>query len=301
LPEYRTVSDDHGAFMPRITDLARVRALLDDDPAWSAYAIGDLSPEHVANCSWHAPADGSCALALLYRGFDPPILFAMGGSAALVPIVREVEAPVVSLHVRGEALAVIASTYTSIETRAMWRMVVDRPAFQSASTAGVEAIEESDLAAITALYDDGRLHGEGPTFFHPSMLRQGTFRAVREGDEIVAIAGTHLFSPELGVCTVGNVYTRRDRRRRGLGARVTSAVVQHAIARAIPTIVLNVGQGNADARRVYERLGFRVHCEFFEGEARKGDSPREEGQSRPQQNVLAYWASRLYFFRIARS
>jgi RimJ/RimL family protein N-acetyltransferase len=49
---------------------------------------------------------------------------------------------------------------------------------------------------------------------------------------------------------------------------VTSAVVQHAIDREIPTIVLNVSQENHGARRVYERLGFRRDCEFFEGECR---------------------------------
>jgi ribosomal protein S18 acetylase RimI-like enzyme len=84
----------------------------------------------------------------------------------------------------------------------------------------------------------------------------------------VAVAGSHVFSPALGVCAIGNVYTRRDRRRRGLGARVTSAVVQHAIDREIPTIVLNVSQENDGARRVYESLGFRCYCEFFEGECR---------------------------------
>ena len=83
------------------------------------------------------------------------------------------------------------------------------------------------------------------------MLAQGTFYGVREGADLVAIAGTHLFSDALGICTIGNVYTRRDHRRRGLGARVTSAVVEHALERAVPTIVLNVGQSNEGARRVY--------------------------------------------------
>jgi predicted GNAT family acetyltransferase len=83
----------------------------------------------------------------------------------------------------------------------------------------------------------------------------------------VAVAGTHLFSPVLGVCTIGNVYTRRDRRRRGLAARATAAVVRHALDAAIPTIVLNVSQANDAARNIYERLGFRVHCAFVEGEA----------------------------------
>jgi predicted GNAT family acetyltransferase len=99
------------------------------------------------------------------------------------------------------------------------------------------------------------------------MLRQDTFRGAWQGDHLVSIAGTHLYSRALGVCTIGNVYTHSSHRGRGWGARVTSAVAAEAIAQGIDTIVLNVGQDNATAQRVYERLGFEVYCEFLEGEA----------------------------------
>jgi GNAT superfamily N-acetyltransferase len=252
--------------MPRITDISRVRSLLDRDRSWAAYAIGDLSPELAAHCSWHAPADGSPALLLLYRGFDPPIVFAMGDPASLAPLFREIDAPAVSLHVRPDAIAAMRPIYRLTDIREVWRMVVPRASFRPVSTAGVIALDEFDRHAVTALIEDGRQHDEGPTFFQPWMLRQGTFRGIREGAELIAVAGTHLFSPDLGVCAVGK-YTRGDRRRQGLAACCTTAVVQQAISHEIATILLNVGQGNAGARRVYERLGFHCHCAFVEGEA----------------------------------
>jgi GNAT superfamily N-acetyltransferase len=255
--------------MPRLSDLSRVRALLDRDRAWAAYAIGDLAPEFVDDCSWHTPADGAPALVMLYAGFDPPILFAMGDGSDLSSLFAELRAPIVSLHVQPEALAALSGTYLARETSAMWRMVVDPASFQPASATDVVALGQSDLAAIQALYDEGRQQGEGPAFFFPWMLEQGTFRGIWEGSDLVAVAGTHLVSRELGICTIGNVYTRRDRRRLGLAARVTTAVVQHALAQAISTIVLNVSQRNERARRVYEAMGFRCYCAFFEGEARR--------------------------------
>jgi RimJ/RimL family protein N-acetyltransferase len=254
--------------MPRITNLYRVRALLDRDRAWAAYAIGDLNPEFSPNCEWYASAGASPALVLLYRGFDPPIVFAMGTTADLAPIFRELDAPTLSMHLRSDALAALSPAYDPMHVSAMWRMVVEPSSFRPAPTDDVVALDESSLAAVTALYDDGRRHGEGPTFFQPWMLGQGTFHGIREGPDLVSVAGSHVFSPGLGVCAIGNVYTRRDRRRRGLGARVTSAVVHHALDRDIPTIVLNVSQENEEARRIYERLGFRRYCEFFEGECR---------------------------------
>ena len=254
--------------MPLVTDTRRVRSLLDRDRAWSAYAIGDLSPEHARHCSWHVSEGESPALVLLYRGFSPAILFAMGEASDLAALVSEIAEPEISLHVQADGLAALSPIYTAVSARAIWRMAVTASSFRAASVEDVVSLDASDLAAVTDLYEDGWAHGEGPTFFHESMLEQGTFHGIREGSEVIAVAGTHLFSTQLGVCTVGNVYTRRDRRRRGLGARVTTAVVQHALADGVPTIVLNVGHDNLAAQRVYERLGFDRHCEFFEGEAR---------------------------------
>jgi ribosomal protein S18 acetylase RimI-like enzyme len=255
--------------MPRLTDLTTVRALLNRDRDWSAYAIGDLSPDLVDKCDWHAPADFTAApaLVLLYRGFDPPIVFAMGAARDLRPLLVELQAPTISLHVRSEALEALAGIYTPTTTRLMRRMTLRSDAFTPAPLKNTQSIDEGDLSAVTALYDDGHRRGEGPTFFHPAMLGQRTFRGIWEDGALIAIAGTHLYSRELGVCAIGNVYTRSDRRGRGLGARVTSAVVAHALADEVSTIILNVSHANTAAQRVYERLGFEVYCEFLEGEA----------------------------------
>jgi ribosomal protein S18 acetylase RimI-like enzyme len=150
----------------------------------------------------------------------------------------------------------------------MWRMTVNAASFcPAAADAHVAALDVPHAAAVAALFADAREGGEEPPFYKSAMLAEGSFRGIWEGGDLVAVAGAHLFSPALGVCTIGNVYTRRDCRRRGLAARATSAVVRHALAASIPTIVLNVSQANDAARRVYERLGFRVHCAFVEGEA----------------------------------
>ncbi len=255
--------------MPPVDDLSRVRACLDHDRAWSAYAIGDLHPDLAQDCVWLVAEPDTASLVLLYRGFSPPILFAMGDPAHLAPLVAELDAPIVSLHIRPEALPALTPAYRPTALKHVWRMSLDAAAFRPLddAAAAVEVLDESDRDALERLYDDGRANGEGPTFFQPSMLRQGTFRGIREGSDLIAVAGTHLFSPALGICTVGNVYTRRDRRRLGHGARVTCAVVRHAIDENVPTIVLNVGQENLGARQLYEQLGFRVHCPFLEGEA----------------------------------
>ena len=253
--------------MPLIHDLDVVRAILDRDRAWAAYAIGDLAPSFVAHCEWYVPAGDASGLVLLYRGFNPPIVFAMGDTVVLAPLFSELHASEISLHVQAEPLAALSERYDPTSVQPMVRMQLEPAAFRPAEIGDVRPIGETDLDAVTALFEEGHARGQGPTHFTPAMIRQGTFRGVWDAGALVAIAGSHLYSRELGVCTIGNVYTRRDRRRRGLAAQVTTAVVQDAMADGIDTIVLNVSQDNHGARRVYEQLGFSVYCEFFEGKA----------------------------------
>ena len=250
--------------MPRLDDLSAIRTILELDRPWAVYALGDLSPGFAEHCEWFAFQDEPPALVLLYRRFDPPVLFAQGPPDRIARLMQEIEAPALSLHVRTDALAAILPPYRSPELRPMSRMLVEpetfRPVAGEASPLG-----RADLDAINGLYADGHQTGEGPDFFDPSMVEQGMFRGVWEGDELVAVAGTHLIEEAYGVCAIGNVYTRRDRRRRGLASCVTSAVVSEALLRNLPTVALNVDQRNAAARSVYERLGFRRYCEFVEG------------------------------------
>lgn len=252
--------------MPALTDLTAVRDLLNRDRAWAAYAIGDLSPGLVDHCEWLAPADRSAVL-LVFRGFEPPIVFAMGAAGDLPPLFDEISAGEISPHLQRDAFEAMSAVYAPTFERRMRRMVLRPDRLPAARDEDTAPIGEGDLAAVVALYEDGRRSGEAPTFFSPAMLRQGSFRGVWEDGALVSVAGTHLFSPQLGVCAIGNVYTRRDRRGRGLGAQVTRAVARHAIDCRVPTIVLNVGQNNAVAQRVYERLGFQYHCDFVEGAA----------------------------------
>jgi ribosomal protein S18 acetylase RimI-like enzyme len=255
--------------MPRTDDLDRVRAVLDRDRVWSAYAIGDMSPDRLASCAWYVSESDASALALLYQAFTPPILFAMGHPVSLAGIFSDMPRRPVSLHIRPDVLDAVVSAFGPMDTRPLLRMVVDAASFVRARAGDVERLGVGDAGALAALFQTAAADGESPTYYDPAMLADGEFHGVRQGGELVAVAGTHVFSPGLGVCAIGNVYTRPDHRRKGLAERLTSAVVGRALGAGIPTIVLNVSPGNDRAVRVYERLGFRSHGEFLEGEPRQ--------------------------------
>lgn len=253
---------------PRLTDLGRVRARLERDPAWSAYALGDLSPPFARYADWFATPNDE-ALLLVYRQFAVPIVFAIGPAAALHALLQDVDAPEISLQIQPDVVPMLAPRFDVQVTHPMWRMQLRREAFVAPDLAAVEVLGHGDAVAIRELFADGDAAGEAPDFFAASMLDAGYFRGIREGTRLVAVAGTHIVAADVGVCAIGNVYTRRDRRGRGYGQLVTAGVVAAALARQIPTVVLNVRQRNLAARRVYERLGFVVTADFVEGLARR--------------------------------
>ena len=250
----RRYSDSAFGPMPRLTDKNEIRALLRRDPAWSVYALGDLAPPMFPKTLWFAPD-----LTLVVQDYGTAILFAMGPGS-----VREalecVTGPV-HLQVQYDALDEVARRAAVSSPRLMWRMIWtgDRMASPGSVTTRLGA---TDVPALQALYADGESSGESPDFFFPPMVADGVFHGIYEGTALMAAAGTHLLAREEGAAAIGNVYTRHDRRGRGLGRLVTSAVLGELSG--VETIGLNVRADNHAALHLYESLGFARHCQFYE-------------------------------------
>jgi ribosomal protein S18 acetylase RimI-like enzyme len=240
-----------------------VRALLHKDPYWAVYALGDLDARRANHCDWFTHGD---SVALLYREFGSPILWAAGDPAVLdaVPDVEDCH-----LQIPESFLPAVARRF-AVE----WSRLVDRMSLAPGALTphhghiDAERLDDRHEAEIRALYEDGRESGEEPDFFMRSQLQDGTFYGIRTGGLLVAAGGTHLYSRDESAGAIGNVYTHRAHRGRGLASAVTSAVARELIERGTRIIALNVRSENHGAIRVYERLGFQLHTRFFEGRAR---------------------------------
>lgn len=256
--------------MPRTADLEKIRALLASDPAWSVYALGDLAPAHVGRCEWYVPRGDAAAVVMVYRGFQRPVLFALGEPEHVDGLLDEATwAREIYLHVRPEIVPAVRGRYRECEAWPMWRMALGPDTRLDGPPAGAVRLGLPDLPALQRLYADGQPTGEGPAFFDAEMLASGVFFGVYADQELMAAGGTHLVAPSEGVAAVGAIYTRRERRCRGLATAVTGAITAELQRMHVSTIALNVDQRNGAAIRIYERLGYVRHCEYWEGVARR--------------------------------
>jgi GNAT superfamily N-acetyltransferase len=262
--------------MAEATHVATIRAVLETDRSWSAYALGDLAPEQFPYCDWRTTRGTPPALLLLYRRFGTPVLFTLGPPEAVRRLLDGIATePRLYLSIRPEILPLVRERYVVRDETPMWRMILDEKAAPGSGRSEAMRLGPADVPALQALYADGDAEGSAPDFFFPEMVERGVFYGVYEGEALTAAAGTHLVVPSESVAAVGNVYTRRHRRGRGLAARVTGAVAAELQRRGIRTIALNVAQRNAAAIRVYERLGFTRYCPFYEGLAERTEEEKQ--------------------------
>jgi predicted GNAT family acetyltransferase len=255
--------------MPQLSDKAQIRAILETERPWAVYALGDLDPGFFENSSWFGLVTGRPAVALLYTAFPIPLLIFVGGAQEFRPILDEMTSDLCRFQeiyavVKPDALALLQERYRVQQKREMYRMILDPARYVERPINRAARLGRGDIDALRRLFLDGEASGEAPEWFTPEMLDQRTYFGIFEQGELIAAGGTHVLSANDGVAGLGNIYTRRDRRGRGLGAEITRAIVNRLLTIRIRMIALNVRSNNDVAVRLYERLGFRQYCSFYE-------------------------------------
>ncbi len=246
----------------RLTDKEKILNFLETDRLYAAYAIGDLEPELYKLTEWMGVDDAGelRAIALLYKGFDFPVLFLMGEPTGLASVLRLGMRPQRAyLTCKNRHMPTVKAFYRAETPIPMWRMTVQPSDFRAVHSSDVIALSPRHTEELQQLYAKGSAGA-----FSPTQLATGVFFGVRDWNRIVAAAGTHLVSPTYGVAAVGNVYTDEASRGCGYGTAITSAVVAELFRRGIRHVILNVAQTNIAAIRIYERLGFSKYCPFLE-------------------------------------
>jgi len=261
--------------LDRLTDRERVRAYLNRDRALTAYALGDLDDAFWPQSAFFGAFAGGELVSglLLYAGLTPTVLTAFGEREGVRALMAAVDLPDEVYYLwLPEMGDILGAFYDRVHEHFEWRMVLNPAAFTPPGLDDVRLIGPEMANVLDGLYQQAAEPGETVAAFDPWQIAHGVFYGVWQGGELVAAAGTHVYSRAEGVAAIGNVFTRPDCRGRGYASQCTAAVVRAALADGIDTVVLNVREGNDAAIRVYERLGFGRTVQFLEGPAlRRGE------------------------------
>ncbi len=251
------------------TDRAALRAFLEQDRLFAAYALCDLDDREFRRTRWGmaSGSSGPVAVAVEYAGLTPQPMFVMGTNDGIAAVLRDVIRP------RAAYVACLTDTVEAVETSyrvdpgpPMIRMWVDRASFQP-YPAEVRRLLPVEINDLNRLYQLGFA-----SWLPSSAIAEGIYFGIRVGGRLVAAAGTHVISPEARLAVVGNVLTSAEYRGRGYAKAVTGAVTAELL-RFCDQVVLNVRADNPPAIQAYRRLGYREHVRFEERLAHRVGSP----------------------------
>jgi GNAT superfamily N-acetyltransferase len=252
-----------------INDRAVLRAFLERDRLFAAYALCDLEDREFARSHWGAAwsGDDMIAVVLEYAGLSPQPLFVLGRNDGIDAVLRDVIRPRAAyVAALPEHLPAVDPHYRVDPGVPMVRMWVDRAHFRP-YPADVRRLYPSEIGELN------RLYGLGFASWLPSSaIGEGVYYGMKVSGRLVSAAGTHVISPAARMGVVGNVLTHTDFRGRGYATAVTGAVTAELL-RTSDQVVLNVRSDNPPALNAYRRLGYQEHCRFEERLVHRLGSP----------------------------
>lgn len=258
---------------PNATD-AEAYAILAQDRVWNSFALADLEPPMRAYSQFAIASqdEGEArALCLILRHpIIGEVLSPFGASAGIEAILQQIELPEHPLLQAQEMHRPLLQHYYRPEAdwQELLRMAVTATSWQPAEIEPPQPIRQLGLEDLPALKDFYAQH-VGNHFsadlFAP--FPQCLYFGAYEGERIIAAGGTHAVVPAHQLAVLGNILTAPEARRQGYATAITSALVAALLEQHFSLVVLNVLADNANALRVYQRLGFQTHHRFVTGKA----------------------------------
>ncbi|MBI2908106.1 MAG: GNAT family N-acetyltransferase [Chloroflexi bacterium] len=241
-----------------LTVTEEVLAYLERDRIYAAYAIAQLTDPPSKKTQAMVDESQAPAICVHLKDVELPFLLSMGDQQGVASILSAGLCPWQAYLVyKPDQAGVVESFYRPYRRTAMLRMHVTQDAFLPV---------EGDAVRLTGLHASkvNQLYTtEMSCHIYPRQIDMGVYYGIWRDGRLAAVAGTHVVSPGQGIGAVGNVLTHALYRGAGCAAICTSAVTQELLGYC-RDVVLNVKEDNIAARRVYERLGYREHCLYFE-------------------------------------
>ncbi len=242
----------------RDTDL--LSAFFRTDPALYTYQLGDLDPLFFpATRWWITRRDEVTSSLLLYTAFETAVIQAITDNDdqgriwdSLLPELPDRA----HVHYLRRHESIIRQRYQvrhlGAHQRMQWNRQTASPGSKHAVDGQVRVLTDDDRHQIRELH-----HAAYPgAYFDERTLGIERTTGAFAGEQLVAIAACHVYSPQYSVAAIGAVATHPDHRGRGYCTAVMKALV-NLLADDVQTIGLNVSCENATAIGIYERLGFQ--------------------------------------------
>jgi len=236
-------------------------------PALQVYSIGDLDDFFWPKTIWYSLKEKGeiKSIILLYFGMTTPTLLAIydkdfDSNKKLLQSIKTFLPSKFYAHLGPNLIDVlgdnsIIESYGPHYKMALRRMppIIDDNCIRRLNTNDIKIIEDFYAVAYSGNWFDKR------------MLETNKYFGYFSDNNLVGIAGIHVYSEEYKVAALGNIATLAEFRGQQIGQMLTSFLCTDLL-KSVKHIGLNVKSNNIAAIKCYQKVGFEVigsYDEFF--------------------------------------
>lgn len=234
------------------------------------YEIGDLDDFFFPKTSWTAIKSPTSQqfkfVALIYRGTDLPVLLAHGSDISSgLELLQRMSLPNTFYSHLSVGLQSSLLNRFAPEHHGMYNKMelVDKSIVYNVDCSDVCQLLPFDLSIIEVFYSESY----PGNWFDKRMLDSMQTFGIKDpcnSQILLAVAGIHVYSKEYKVAALGNIAVHPSHRGKGLGRKVTAALVKNLLNEGVEHIGLNVNASNEAAISCYRMLGFEQIGQYEE-------------------------------------
>jgi predicted GNAT family acetyltransferase len=230
------------------------------------YSIGDLDDFFWPDTAWYGwEQDGEIqAVALLYTASGDPTLLALSEQQKVMwELLQSIFSVLPERFYAHLSPAVAEAVERQCKIKSYgkhYKMGLEnKMLLDDVDCSQVIRLTENDLDEMLGLYKKSY----PGNWFNARMLQTKQYFGLRIKDQLISVAGVHVYSEKYKVAALGNIVTHPDYRGRGFGKAVTAKLCQ-SLFEHVDNIGLNVKADNIAAVALYEKLGFEIASPYYE-------------------------------------
>lgn len=244
-----------------------IENFLREDPFFHLYEIGDLDDFFWPHTRWIALYSGKklISILLLYNDVRLPVLLALNHKTQplemkVLPFLKHLLPFHLNAHLTTEFVDLLKHEYLVESSGLHYKMGLLNYSFiQTKDISRVVRLSTENRDELLELY---KISYPG-NWFNEKMLQTGQYYGIKIKNQVVSVAGVHVYSEKYRVAALGNITTHPKHRNQGLGETVTACLCRQ-LDDWVEHIGLNVHSGNHSAIRCYRKLGFEIIGQYEE-------------------------------------
>jgi ribosomal protein S18 acetylase RimI-like enzyme len=233
---------------------------LSKEPELQLYSIGDLDDFFWPKTIWFAEKENDKveALALLYVGMMPPTLVAfcnenkISATKDLLNQIKPLLPGKFNAHLSPDLLEVFGKENVLQFYGHDYNMCLKKEP-EKIIDCNIRQLKSGDLNEIRKLYSIAY----PDNWFDTRMLETGKYTGYFENNNLVGIAGIHVYSKKYKVAALGNITTHPEFRGKQIAYKLTSNLCNDLL-KEVTVIGLNVRSHNEAAINCYKKIGFEI-------------------------------------------